>query len=43
MIGVDGIAVVGANQTHGDSLFDDGLGVAAGCADKITGITLLQL
>ena len=37
VIGVDGVAMVGTNQTHGDSLFD---GLPAGCADKITGVTL---
>ena len=40
MIGLDGVAVVGANQTHGDSLFDDGIGTAAGCPDAVVGINI---
>jgi ABC-type phosphate transport system substrate-binding protein len=42
LIGLDGIAVVGANQNHGDSLFDDGVGVAAGCPDQIVGPVTLN-
>ena len=40
LIALDGVAVVAANQTHGDSLFDDGTGTTAGCGDKLVGINL---
>ena len=40
LIGLDGIAVVAANQTHADSLFDDHAGLVFNCADSIIGVTL---
>ena len=40
LIGLDGIAILAANQTHADSLFDDGVGATFGCSDAITGVTL---
>jgi len=40
LIGLDGIAIVAQNQTHVDSLFDDGLGATFNCNDAITATTL---
>jgi ABC-type phosphate transport system substrate-binding protein len=40
LIGLDGIAVVAANQGHRDSLFDDGTGATFTCGDSVIGLNL---
>jgi ABC-type phosphate transport system substrate-binding protein len=40
LIGLDGIAVIAANQGHRDSLFDDGIGATFTCGDAIVSTVL---